>query len=173
MTKTASDPSTLPAPFRNRAISYTGTILSLLGVIDATILTIAHFTTASVLACPATAFINCAKVTTSSFSSIIGIPVAILGLMFFVVMLVLQLPQTWKIRQPLVIWARLGMSIIGLGMVFWLVYVELFKLNAICLYCTGVHTLTFGLFIVTAIGTALITQQSGPKSNRLSADSHD
>lgn len=152
-------PQPTPSPFRNRAISYTGTLLSLLGIVDATILTIAHYTTANVLACPNTSFINCAKVTTSSFSSILGMPVALLGLVFFIIMLGLQLPPIWKLRIPLLIWARLGMALVGLGVIFWLVYVELFRLNAICLYCTGVHILTFALFIVTVLGTALITKQ--------------
>jgi uncharacterized membrane protein len=40
-------------------------------------------------------------------------------------------------------------------MVLWLVYAELFLINAICLYCTAVHIMTVLLFLQTAIGTAL------------------
>jgi uncharacterized membrane protein len=43
--------------------------------------------------------------------------------------------------------------VLGVGMILWLLYVELFKLDAICLYCTGVHVLTLLLFIATALGT--------------------
>ena len=39
--------------------------------------------------------------------------------------------------------------------VLWLVYVELFRLDAICLYCTAVHIVTIALFGITALGTAL------------------
>lgn len=34
----------------------------------------------------------------------------------------------------------------------YLVYVELFRVDAICLWCTAVHVLTFLLFVVTLLG---------------------
>jgi hypothetical protein len=41
----------------------------------------------------------------------------------------------------------------GVALVMWLVYVELFRLDAICLYCTAVHVITVLLFITIALGT--------------------
>jgi uncharacterized membrane protein len=38
-------------------------------------------------------------------------------------------------------------------MILWLVYVELFRLDALCLYCTAVHVITVLLFITVALGT--------------------
>lgn len=35
-------------------------------------------------------------------------------------------------------------------MVLWLVYVEIFKVDAICLWCTGVHVVTL-LLLVTIL----------------------
>lgn len=134
------------------------TLLTLAGIAVATYLTIAHYTTPAVLACPENSIINCAKVTTSSYSSILGIPLALLGLLFFVGMLPLQLPMVWRMKHQLVVWARLAFAGSGILMIFWLVYVELFKLNAICLYCTAVHVITLLLFIVTAFGTALLEE---------------
>ncbi len=34
-------------------------------------------------------------------------------------------------------------------MVLWLVYVEIFKVDAICLWCTGVHVVTLLLLVTT------------------------
>ena len=38
--------------------------------------------------------------------------------------------------------------LVGIVFVLYLVYTELFTLNAICLYCTAVHIVTFALLIV-------------------------
>ncbi len=118
-------------------------------------LTIAHYTTPVLLACPETGIVNCAKVTTSSYAEILGVPLALLGLLYFIAMLPLQLPVAWRSQNIWVRRGRLIMSASGILMIMWLIYVELFKLNAICLYCTGVHTVTLLLFILTVIGTAL------------------
>ena len=42
------------------------------------------------------------------------------------------------------------MSVSGIGFVLYLVYIELFLAKLICLYCTGVHVVTFALFILIA-----------------------
>jgi len=59
-------------------VRITALVLSLLGLADATYLTITHFEK-QVLVCPANSFINCLKVTTSAQSEILHIPVAVLG----------------------------------------------------------------------------------------------
>ncbi len=143
-----------------KILSSTGLSLSLLGLIDSTYLTITHYATAVSLACPETNFINCQKVTTSSYSSIGGIPLVLLGLLFFITMIALQLPISWSSSNKLLVRLRVGISLIGILSVFWLVYVEFHLLNSICLYCTGVHIITFGLLINTLIGTSLISSSN-------------
>ena len=123
------------------------------GLAVASYLTYAHFAGATSLACPDTGFIDCAKVTTSSYSRIFGIPVALLGLLFFVAMLPLQTPWSWRSTSPLLRRGRLAACAIGVGLVLWLVYVELFRLDSICIYCTAVHMLTFALFATVALAT--------------------
>jgi uncharacterized membrane protein len=82
-----------------------------------------------------------------------GVPVAVLGLIFFVVMLVLQLPATWNRPGPAIRSARMTWAGIGLGTVVYLLYTELFKIDAICLWCTAVHVLTFVVFVSTVLAT--------------------
>lgn len=149
-----------------RRLPWVGTILSLAGIGVATYLTISHFTTSVTLACPETGIVNCAKVTSSSYSYLLGIPVALLGLGYFVAMLVLQLPPMWRLTSSWVLWLRLALAAGGIPMILWLIYAELFKLNAICLYCTAVHVLTVALFGLTAAGTAM--QLDKAKSDRSS-----
>src|SRR5688572_4623660 len=59
-------------------------------------LTIEHYTAPGTLACPANSTIDCAKVTTSPQSTFLGIPVAVLGLAFFLAAIVLCLPALWR-----------------------------------------------------------------------------
>jgi uncharacterized membrane protein len=133
------------------------TIICVAGIAVASYLTYAHFTTAKNLACSDKGFVNCAKVTTSSYSHPFGIPVAVAGLVWFVGMFVLCLPPAWRMANEWVHRLRLLGAVAGIGTVFWLVYVELIKLDSICIYCTAVHALTFLLFVVIVFATALRT----------------
>jgi uncharacterized membrane protein len=117
-------------------------------------LTIAHFSPGAVtLSCPNTGGINCAKVTTSPESMVFGIfPVALLGLIFWTAMIGLNLPQLWRSRWPLVAPARVAAVVTGMGFVLYLISVEAFQVHAICLWCTGVHILTFVVFMLILTG---------------------
>jgi len=124
------------------------------GLAAATYLTIAHYSAAVVLACPETGVVNCAKVTTSRQSMILGIPVALLGLLYFAAVTPLHLPAAWRSSWALLRRVRVLAAVTGILMVLYLVYTELFTLDAICLWCTAVHVITFLLFAVTLIGTS-------------------
>jgi uncharacterized membrane protein len=134
-------------PGAGRRVRITALVLSLLGLADSTYLTITHFQT-QLLACSSHGAINCAAVTTSAQSVVFHIPVAFLGLAFYVAMTAINLPPLWKTSDVRVAWLRLAMIVSGIGFVLYLVYAELFLIKAICEYCTGVHIVTFALFIL-------------------------
>jgi uncharacterized membrane protein len=138
--------------------------LSLAGLSVSLYLTIAHYTTPATLACPETGVINCEKVTTSPQPVVFGIfPVAVLGLAFYLAMTTLNSPWAWRAGWPALRWARLGSLIAGIAFVLYLIYTELFTLNAICLWCTSVHVITFLLFALV-IATAAVP--SGTRRSR-------
>ena len=118
-------------------------------------LTIEHFASpnGAGLVCPADATFNCGKVTTSPQSRFLGIPVALLGLAFYIGVFVLNLPAMWRSRLELLRWVRLAAASVGLAFVLWLVYAELYIIRLICLWCTVVHILTFVLFALTLYAT--------------------
>ncbi len=130
--------------------------LSLLGVAIATYLTITHFDPKA-LHCSAGGVFNCAAVTTSTQSRFLGIPVAFLGLFQYVVMSGLCTPWAWRSKRREVHLARLVFAAVGMGFVLWLIAAELLIIGSICEYCTGVHLITFALFIcmVTTIPAML------------------
>jgi uncharacterized membrane protein len=130
-------------------------VLALAGLGVSIYLTIAHYNTTLTLACPATSHINCERVTTSAQSVVFGIPVAVLGLAFYVFMVAATTPWAWRSQWPPLRWARLGSVIVGMVFVLYLIYTEIFTLNlTICLWCTSVHVLTFALFGLVVFAAA-------------------
>ncbi len=126
--------------------------LAVLGLLDAIYLTYEHFTGGTTLACSDSGQVDCLQVTTSKWSEIAGVPVAVLGLIFFVGMTVLCLPTVWRRGPAVLVPIRIGASVVGLLMVFYLLWAEFFQIHAICLWCTGVHIITFLLLIVLVLG---------------------
>jgi uncharacterized membrane protein len=130
-------------------------VLALAGLGVSVYLTVAHFTSPRILVCAEKGFVNCAAVTTSPESMVFGIfPVAVLGLAFFVFMAGVTSPWAWRASWPAIRWARFGSVLVGIVFVLYLIYTELFTLNAICLFCTIVHVITFLLFGLIMFGFA-------------------
>lgn len=141
-----------------------GLALSLAGFAVSGYLTYEHYTSSTSLSCPASGgIVNCFKVTTSQYSKIGGVPVAVLGLVFFAVMLALQSPWAWRSYWRPVRAGRLIWSIVGVGTAVWLIYAELFRVDAICLWCTAVHAVTILLFIATVFATAVTSGRLLPE----------
>jgi uncharacterized membrane protein len=130
-----------------------GTLVSLAGLGVAGYLTYEHYTGSTSLVCSDKGIVNCLAVTTSSYSKVAGIPVAVLGLAFFAVMVILQLPVMWNRTEPVIRRARVAWAGVGLAPVVYLLYTELFRIDAICLWCTAVHVLTFIVFVSTVLAT--------------------
>ncbi len=129
--------------------------LAIAGLGVSTYLTITHYDSSVPLACSDTGTINCALVTHSAESMVFGIfPVAVLGLAFYVFMVAAVSPWAWRLKFPALAWVRVASAVVGIGFVLYLVYTELFTLNAICLWCTSVHVLTFLLFALIVGGAA-------------------
>jgi uncharacterized membrane protein len=128
--------------------------LSLAAVGISSYLTFTHYADPAALACPDTGVVNCTLVTTSSWSVVLGVPVAVLGLAWALAMAFLTTPWAWRSDAPWVDGTRLALAAAGAGMVVYLIYVELFRVGAICLWCTAVHLTALGLFGVVLAARA-------------------
>ncbi len=137
-----------------RWLPWAASVVAAAGIGDSIYLTLAHYSASVHLACSATGTIDCAKVTTSPQSVIVGVPVAVLGLGFFTAMLVANLPVSWRAPSRLLVLGRLALAVSGIGFALYLVSAELLIINAICLWCTAAHLLAFALFLLVAAGTA-------------------
>lgn len=117
-------------------------LLSIAGLLTSAYLTYTHFDRGA-LVCSADAVVDCETVTSSDESELFGIPVAILGLAFFVFLTVICLPFAWRIDA--LRWVRLSAVGVGVLMVVYLVAAELLIIGKICLWCTVVHVITLAL----------------------------
>lgn len=129
-------------------------IPALLGLAVSAYLTVEHFSASATLACPETGAIDCAKVTTSRWSQLAGVPVAVLGLGYFIVMTALVLPAAWRTSRLDA--ARVVGTAAGVMTALYLLWAELFRVDAICLWCTVVHLCAIVLLAVVIWYTTML-----------------
>ena len=102
---------------------------------------------------------GCQAVENSEYSTIIGIPVAVLGMLFCAGLLALVLAR--MARLPLAEeWAPLAafsMTLTGVAFAAYLTYLELFVIEDICIWCTsfaGIVTLAWHITLVDVLALA-------------------
>jgi len=128
--------------------------LALVGLGVSIYLTVEHFSGATHLAgCTVGGAVDCGAVTTSRWSHFLGIPVSVLGLVYFVLAVPFLTPWAWRSRTWFWRWGRQGGAVLGLVSVVYLLYAELGRVHKICEYCTSVHLITLVLFAVITYGT--------------------
>jgi uncharacterized membrane protein len=142
---------------------FTALALSVLGLADSGYQTLTKLSDTGLVGCSASGD-PCVLVQNSSQAYIFGIPVAVFGLVFYVFMVGICLPQAWRSARPLVRRARLASVVIGMVFVLYLIYAELVEIGQLCPYCTSVHIITFLLFSV------IVFQATA--SSRLLASAH-
>jgi uncharacterized membrane protein len=132
--------------------------LAILGLAISAYETYAHFNGNHLAGCPTgtSGTFNCTAVITSPQSMVFGtIPVAVLGLAFYVAAVPLFSPWAWRLEWRELNLLRLASTVIGMGFVVYLIYAELYQIRDICEYCTGVHIVTFLLFAITLFSAAI------------------
>jgi uncharacterized membrane protein/protein-disulfide isomerase len=104
--------------------------------------------------CDVNATFSCTEAYTSRFGAVGGVPIALVGLLFFVFVLGLiaisaNSPST-RANLPGYIFA---LSTIGLAAVLYLAYASYFILNVVCLLCVGTYVAVIGLFLISGAAT--------------------
>ncbi len=121
-------------------------ILSFLGYMDSSYLTILHYKNAFP---PCSVTHGCETVLTSKYAMLGPIPVALLGVLYFVVLLVmigLLFERKRKIILQGITILVISAFIISVGLVF----IQAFVLHAFCQYCLGVegiNTIILGIIV--------------------------
>ena len=115
--------------------------LSVAGVAVSIYLTVLHFI-GFAPACPATGPVNCEAVLSSPYAVIAGttVPTSAAGIAWFAVSAALWLRGFGRVL--------LAWSVLGLVTVLYLVFVEIVRIGAICLWCTAAHVLVVAVLLI-------------------------
>jgi uncharacterized membrane protein len=104
--------------------------------------------------CDVNATLNCTEAYTSRFGAFGGVPVALLGLLFFAGVLVLIALCSRSARAsenlPGYVFAA---STIGLAVILYLAYASYVILHVVCLLCAGTYLAVIGLFLLSGSAT--------------------
>jgi uncharacterized membrane protein len=118
-------------------------VLAVVGLGVAAYLTYVHYAGIKP-AC--TAGESCIKVQTSQWSKLGGVPVALMGLIGYVAILIsLLAPDREETRL-----ATLGLTLIGFGFSAYLTYRELFSIHAVCEWCAS-SAVILTLLLIAAV----------------------
>lgn len=118
--------------------------LGVVGFSDATYLTIAHYTGASVLC---TIVHGCDTVIKSAYSTLYGIPVALFGMLYYFTVIALGIAY-FDTKKILFLSILSSFTIIGLLASIWFVFLQVAVIKAICLYCMISATTSTFLFLL-------------------------
>ena len=96
---------------------------------------------------------GCETVQTSRYASLVGIPVALLGLISYVLILI-----TLKMRDERALLTGCGLTLIAFGFSVYLTYREVFTIHAICSWCVS-SAIVFSLLAIA--GTIRVVRVGG------------
>ena len=128
-----------------KIIAITFIVLSAIGFLDATYLTIEHYR-GSVPPC---AIAGCEIVLKSGQSAVVGIPVALLGVIYYLTILILSIAYLESGKITILRLASY-LTIIGIIASAYFVYLQFFVIGQICQYCMISAGTSMGLFVAGA-----------------------
>lgn len=128
---------------RNRRLVIT--VMSVLGIFVAGYLTWSHFSGEPVYCGGSN---SCELVNSSRFAYLGPIPVALIGLTGYIIISVLSL-IAWKVEQPWPMLLIFGGALIGVMLQWYLFYIEVAVLRAICYWCVTSQALITLVFFLS------------------------
>lgn len=118
--------------------------ISFLGFLDATYLTINHYSGGNI---ECNILAGCDTVTQSKYAVILGIPVALMGALFYLTMLISSLLYLDR-KNTKAIYLASYLTIFGFVFSLWFTAVQVFILHAYCQYCLVSAIFSTILFIL-------------------------
>lgn len=105
--------------------------------------------------CDVNETVSCTTVYLSRYSSVWGIPVALLGALWFVAVVMLLAGSLWgpaSLRESSAGYI-FASATVGLGVSLYLAYVSFFVIKAVCLMCLTTYASVAGIFITSGVRT--------------------
>lgn len=123
--------STKPSPTIHKWVIRIWLAFSFLGFLDATYLAVKHYTGGSI---NCSILNGCDKVTTSPYAVVLGVPVALAGTVYYLILFLLAVIYIDSRRERFFNLAIFA-AFVGFFASLWFVYLQVFVLSALCLYC--------------------------------------
>ncbi len=117
-------------------------VVAALGFLDAAYLTVEHYLNSV----PPCAIGGCEVVLTSVYATVAGVPVALLGALYYLVVLVL-LKMYLDTKKEIFARIALLLTIAGMLSTIYFFILQAFVLHAFCVYCIGSAITSTALFI--------------------------
>jgi uncharacterized membrane protein len=138
-------------------------VLAMIGMFIALYLTLYKLGVIGTLSC---SIGSCETVNTSRWARFAGLPVAGWGVFFYLDALVLALVgiQPVLARNPLISWALVVWTGIGVLFSAWLTYLELFRIHAICIWCVTSAVIVLALFALSVMDLRQCRSPEAPLS---------
>ncbi len=131
-------------------------ILSLAGIVVSSVSLYHHYGTSQTTYCDFGASFNCDIVNRSVYSTVFGIPDALIGILGYGFLLSLATLYRTKAGTPFML---LVAATAGLGFALYLTYIEKFVLATWCILCLSSLTL---IIFITALGAFLVARSMRP-----------
>jgi uncharacterized membrane protein len=124
-------------------------VLALAGIVVSSVSLYHHYGTSKTSYCDFGENFNCDIVNRSTYSTVLGVPDALIGILGYAALLALATLYRTKSETPVML---LIASIGGLGFALYLTYIEAFVLATWCILCVSSLTV---IFLITLLSSAL------------------
>ena len=123
-------------------------VIALAGVAVSSFSLYHHFSKSKTLFCDIGESFNCDLVNRSVYSTVLGVPVALIGILGYLLILGLATVYREKAETPAIL---VLVSAAGLGFALYLTYIEAYVLRAWCILCLTSLTLIFSSAVLSAV----------------------
>jgi uncharacterized membrane protein len=129
-----------------RRLSFAIAVLALVGVAVSSVSLDHHFRKSKTSYCDFGESFNCDIVNRSEYSTVAGVPVALIGILGYAALLTFATFYRQKAETPGILVVA---SLVGLGFALYLTYVEKFILSAWCILCLGSLAVIFTISVLS------------------------
>ena len=131
-----------------RGICVAIAVLALAGIVVSSVSLHHHYGTSKTNYCDFGESFNCDIVNRSIYSTVLGIPDALIGILGYAALLALASLYRTKAETPAML---LIASVAGLGFALYLTYIEGFVLATWCILCLSSLTLIFAIAVLSLV----------------------
>src|SRR5213080_2481233 len=123
-------------------------LLAIAGIVVSSVALYHHYGSSKTSYCDIGENFNCDVVNRSTYSTVLGIPVALIGIIGYLGLLALSTVNRSKAETPILLLIASGA---GLGFALYLTYIEGFVLAAWCVLCLSSLALIFFICVLSSL----------------------